>query len=106
MAALDHARVDRGDQILVRGNRLILHAVFQDENVRRYRDPSFSEAEIANAATTATEHAFLRIAQAVKERHTRAYLQPLLKNAQRCKEMLAGEPDNVQGDMFPYATRQ
>ncbi len=108
MAGLDHSRVDRGDQILVHGNRLILHVVFQEPNVRRYRDPALSEEEISNVAIAATEHAFLKIAKAVKEKHSGAYLQPLFKNAQRCKEMLVDGIAAQQGEMFsevPHAAQ-
>ncbi len=101
MRQLDHSRVERGDQIIVHGNRLILHAVFQDNSVRRFRDPACSEDEITSFATAATERAFHKIASAVKEKHFSAYLQPLFKNAQKCKDLLQGEPSSEQQfDMF------
>jgi hypothetical protein len=99
MAQLDHSKVERGDQILVHGNRLLLHAVFQDAIVRRYKDPSISEPELSQAATEATGRAFVKIAKAVKDKHPGSYLQPLFKNAQRCKELLA-EENPAQLGMF------
>lgn len=104
MTHLDRAKVERGDQILVHGNRLLLHAVFQDSTVRRYKDPSLSESALSEAATEATERAFLKIGKAVKDKHSGAYLQPLFKNAQKCKELLSDDSDPTQHEMFLEAS--
>jgi hypothetical protein len=100
MTRLDYSRVERGDQILVHGNRLLLHAVFQDSTVHRYKDPLLSESALRQAATEATERAFLKIGKAVKDKHSGSYLQPLFKNAHKCKELLA-EENPTQLGMFP-----
>jgi hypothetical protein len=103
MAQLDQGKVERGDQILVHGNRLLLHAVFQDPIVRRYKDAALSESALGQAATEATERAFVKVAKAVKDKHPSSYLQPLFKNAQKCKELLADDDDDDlrQTEMFP-----
>lgn len=101
MEKIDHSKVERGDQILVHGNRLLLHAVFQDQAVKRYRDTAISEAELIKSASDAAEVAFLKIGKAVREKHSGAYLQPLFKNAQKCKEILADDTNtNTQGVLF------
>lgn len=98
---LDKSRVERGDQILVHGNRLLLYAVFQDPAMRNYKDPAVSEAVLISAATEATERAFLKIGNAVKEKHPGAYLQPLFKNAQKSKDLFADGQTKTQTEMFP-----
>lgn len=95
-----HARVDRGDQILVHGNRLILHQVFQDPEMRGYKDPAVSEEVIIKNVATALERAFLKVAKAVNEQYPSAYLQPLFKNAQKCKDLLSDGAER-QTDLFP-----
>jgi hypothetical protein len=69
--------------------------------VRRYKDPSLSESELNQAATEAAERVFVKIGKAVKDKHSGAYLQPLFKNAQKCKELLADDSDAAQVEMFP-----
>jgi hypothetical protein len=101
MEKLDHTRVERGDQILVHGNRLLTYAVFQDPTVRRYKDPLLAESELNRAAVEATERLFIEIGKAVKEKHPGAYLQPLFKNVQKSKELLADDDDKAQVEMFP-----
>jgi hypothetical protein len=97
---LDNSQVERGDQIIVHGNRFILHLVFQDPEVRRYKDPALSEEEITKTATVATMRAFLNVAHAVNEKHGGAYLQPLFKNAYKCKELFLPLPPSPQIDLF------
>lgn len=85
---------NRGDQILVHGNRFILHAVFQDPRMKGYRTQG-TDSEITALATEITRPVFERIVKTVNERHPGAYLQPLFKNAQKCRDILSEKPDMV-----------
>ena len=102
-ASLSVSQVDRGDQILVHGNRFLLYVVFQDPAVRRYRDPNLSETELASIVAAATQRAFLAISKNINENHAGAYLQPLFKNTQKCRELILQEPANGQTDLFQLA---
>ena len=93
-------QIDRGDQILVHGNRFILYSVFQDTEVQKYRDTSLPENELKKIATTATARAVYNVATAVNVKHAGAYLQPLFKNTQKCKELLLDESAAGQIEMF------
>jgi hypothetical protein len=83
------ASLERGDQILVHGNRFILHTVFRESDMQIYRDASVPEDTVSMKAKQVTKRAFMEIAKAVNEQHPGAYLQPLFKNAQKCKELLS-----------------
>jgi hypothetical protein len=101
MAKIDHTNVERGDQILVHGNRFILHLVFQEPELRRINDPSLSDDDLCQGAVAAFKRAFLQTASAVNARHPNAYLQPLFKNTQKCKELFAAPETYGQGSLFP-----
>ena len=53
-----------------------------------YRDPSVSEEILVAKAKEVTRHVFLATAAAVNDKYPGAYLQPLFKNAQKCKDLL------------------
>lgn len=99
LADPEFQKADRGDQILVHGNRVILHAVFQDPEMRRYKDQNLSHQQVEAIATQIAGRAFMKIAKEVNEKYPGAYLQPLFKNAQKCKELLTDSPA-AQPDMF------
>jgi hypothetical protein len=98
---LECSQVPRGDQICVHGNRFILHMVFQDQEMRRYKDPAFSEGDLTDYAIAATSRAFHKVAQAVNEKYPREYLQPLFKSTQKCKGLFISAPQGqLPTDLF------
>lgn len=88
LSKMDCSKIDRGDQILVHGNRFILHSVFQDPAMEKYLDPGIAEEDVVKIATETTYRVFFKVAEAVNSKHPGAYLQPLFKNAQKCRELL------------------
>ena len=96
LAAADYLAVDRGDQILVHGNRFILHSVFQDPEIQNYKNQSISETELIRAAESVTKRVFDEVAAAANKKYPGAYLQSLFKNAQKCKDLLIDGPLNKE----------
>jgi hypothetical protein len=86
---ISHAR---GDLIAVHGNRFILHHVFRDPEMRTFRDPTLSEAELRTKAKAITDQVFTETCQAVQTKYASAYPANLFKNAQRCKECAGARP--------------
>ncbi len=103
LGQIDLVSFDRGDQIAVHGNRFILHLVFQDPEMRAYRDAALTDDEIGKRAADVTEHAFRRVVDAVNKKWPNAYLQPLFKNAQKCRELFDEPSGERQLSMFPSA---
>jgi hypothetical protein len=77
----------RGELVAVHGNRFILHMVFRDPEVRRYRDSTLSEAVIMEATRKATQKIFEELAQVVEINHQNAYLANVFKNAAKYKDL-------------------
>ncbi len=96
----DYSQIERGDQIAVHGNRFILHLVFQDHAMRRYKERTLSEVELTENATAAADRAFRKVAQAVKEKYAGEYLQPLFKNIEKCKGLFHRAPQPQEDDLF------
>lgn len=92
---------DRGDQLLVHGNRFILHTVFQESDMQIYKDATITEDVVDARAKQVTKRVFMAVAKAVNEKHPSAYLQPLFKNAQKCRELLSSSHGTAkQPDFF------
>ncbi|MBZ5505724.1 MAG: AIPR family protein [Acidobacteriia bacterium] len=75
----------RGWYVAVHGNRFILHLVFQDPEVKKFRDQKVSEAQSMDLGRAATRRILPALAQALQERYPSDYLANLFKNAQKCK---------------------
>jgi hypothetical protein len=87
-------------QVTVHGNRFILHQVFQDPEVRRFRDPHVPEANLVIRARQCTPLLLSRVAKVVQEKFpVGTYLQPLFKSTERCKVLL-DESDPTTRDLF------
>jgi hypothetical protein len=84
---IDKKDVPRGELVAVHGNRFILHMVFQDSDVRRYREPSLAEATIIEASRKATRRIFHDLSRVVESQYQSAYLANIFKNAQKYKEL-------------------
>jgi len=92
----------RRDQVLVHANRFILHLVFEDGEIKRWRDPSLAEDELAALAKSATNRVVANVTLAVNSKHPDAYLQPLFKNAEKCKALFTGEHSVSQIDLLNW----
>ena len=68
--------------------------------MKAIKDPALSEEELGTRSAAALDRIFLRVAKAVKEKHDGAYLQPLFKNAQKCKELFSEAETYGQGHLF------
>ena len=77
----------RGELVAVHGNRFLLHLVFQDPQVKGYRDQNVPIDLFLRAAGMATQRILGELAAAVEEKHPDSYLANLFKNAKKCKEL-------------------
>lgn len=92
----------RADMIAIHLNRIILHIVFQDLEVRRLRhDKADTEALIA-AATQTTNSVFAPVASYLQEFHQSDYLAVLCKNLAKCEELVGSlrQSGPIQGSLF------
>jgi hypothetical protein len=76
-------------------NRLILHLVFLDPNVKKLLHPKTDESALQDAAMTSAADAFLRVAAYVEQAHKGDYLASLAKNNSKCEELVrnVSKPD-------------
>lgn len=78
-------------------NRIILHFVFQDPEVRRCFAADRSDEDVAQAAREATLPIFEKVATYVEVNHASDYLAQFAKNTAKCEELAGaynGKPDN------------
>jgi AIPR protein len=66
LESVDKSSQSRGDLIAVHGNRFILHHVFQDPEIKPFRDPSLSESELRAKAIAITDRVFVETCAAVQ----------------------------------------
>ncbi len=92
-------------QIAVHGNRFILFHVFEDQGVRLFKNPSEDIQEVVARARVCVPLVLTKVANAVQNMYAGAYLQPLFKNSERCKTLLAELPNNPlprNDDLFDW----
>jgi hypothetical protein len=87
LAEIDKAEFPRGDLLAVHGNRFILHRVFLDPGVRKFKDPQADEKLILEYAREATDEVLKALSELVQKRHPNAYLANLFKNTHKCKKL-------------------
>ena len=88
LESVDKSSQPRGDLIAVHGNRFILHHVFQDPEIKSFRDPGLSESESRAKASAITDRVFAETCVALPENHASAYPANLFKNSQRREDLL------------------
>lgn len=92
-------------QIAVHGNRFILFHVFEDQGVRLFKNPSEDIEEVVARARVCVPLVLTKVADAVQNMYAGAYLQPLFKNSERCKTLLAELPNSPlprNDDLFDW----
>jgi len=79
------ADLPRAGMVGVHGNRFLLHRVFQDPQVKGFRDPAQDLNEILDRVDQVTEKEFTGLASYLEENYPNAYLASFFKNHQRCR---------------------
>jgi hypothetical protein len=77
----------RADMLGIHLNRVILHLVFREPELRGYRNESASEAVLIEAAKLATSRVFPLVAAYIERHHNGEYLASLCKNGSKCSEL-------------------
>jgi hypothetical protein len=83
-------------------NRLILHLIFQEPDVRALRHDTAPEAELIEAARIAVAPIFASVADYLALEHLDEYLASLCKNLTKCEKLAASYrlPSAKQGNLF------
>lgn len=93
----------RADLVGIHLNRMILHLVFRDAEVRALRHDNADQTKLIDAARKATHRVFNSVAAYIQENHEDDYLASLCKNSAKCEdlanELLAGG-GTKQGSLF------
>ena len=77
----------RADMVAIHMNRIILHFVFKDSEVRRHLSPDKTVEDLAVHARKATEPVFLKVAAYLEAHHPTDYLANFCKNTPKCEEL-------------------
>jgi hypothetical protein len=89
----------RAELVATHLNRLILHLVFLNPDVKQLLGPNTDETVLQSAAMTSALDAFLRVAVYVEQNHKGDYLASLAKNGGKCEELVrnVGKPNGPTG---------
>lgn len=88
LQSLKSTDVAKADTIAVHMNRVILHLVFQDPQIRnRYKD-SAANGDLIGAARNAVGPIFRKVAAYLEAHHAGEYLASFCKNLGKCEDML------------------
>jgi hypothetical protein len=80
--------VPRADVVGVHLNRIILHLVFQDPEVKKLSHDGSLEGELIAAARKAAHRLFPLVAEYLQEKHDGEYLASLCKNSSKCEPLV------------------
>ncbi len=84
----------RGDMVAVHGNRLILHCVFMNPDIKGFRSVGADFEGTKRIAAETTKRVFVAMAKDVETYYENSYLATLFKNQNKCrditKRLLAG----------------
>ena len=92
----------RADMVGIHLNRIILHLVFQNEEVKKLRHDKADQSALIAAARGATQSIFAPVANYLQDNHEYDYLAVLCKNNAKCEDLvqqLKG-PGPKQGTLF------
>jgi len=78
----------RADMVAIHLNRLILHLVFRDPDVRRLDHDAAEIADLLNTAQIAAKEQFLRVAAYMETNHRSEYLASFSKNRVKCTTLV------------------
>jgi len=92
----------RADMVGVHLNRIILHLVFQNDEVKKLRHDKADQSLLIAAARKATQDVFAPVANYLQENHEFDYLAVLCKNNAKCEELVQEfkRPGPRQGNLF------
>jgi hypothetical protein len=81
-------------------NRVVLHVVFQDPEVRQFKSEQAEEGVLLTQARAATQRIFPRLLEYLTKFHSGEYLKSLSKNRPKCMRLvsdLGAPPSSNQG---------
>jgi hypothetical protein len=94
----------RADMVAIHMNRVILHLIFQDPEVRRCHHDNAVESDLIPAARKVSEPMFAKVADYLEAQHPTDYLASLCKNISKCEELtnsyLRPRSAPAQGGLF------
>jgi hypothetical protein len=92
----------RGDMVAIHGNRLILHCVFMNSQVRSFKNEQADFDQVKAFAAKATREVFGAMTRDVEEHYENSYLATLFKNLNKCRDiagrLLNGVRSHGKGD--------
>lgn len=80
--------IPRGDLVAVHLNRVILHLVFADPQVKKLRGAGNSDDALEQEAGVAARRIFPRVSEYLEKHHESDYLAPLSKNRSKCEALV------------------
>jgi hypothetical protein len=85
-------------------NRVVLHLVFQDPEVRRRHNDRVDEGDLVSTARSVVRPIFHEVSEYLEEHHAGDYLASLSKNSRKCEALVEWlkrpEPSTGQGNLF------
>ena len=78
----------RADMVGIHLNRIILHLVFQDIDVKKLRHDQADQADLIEAARNAAKNIFAPVANYIQENHASDYIAVLCKNNAKCEDLV------------------
>ncbi|MDO8379583.1 AIPR family protein [Phenylobacterium sp.] len=98
----------RASLVAIHLNRVILHFVFQDAEVRRSFAPDRTDDDVTLAARQATPPIFQKVSAYLEGNHGSDYLAQFAKNTAKCEELARtydrrdGGPPGAQGSLLDW----
>jgi hypothetical protein len=80
--------IPRADLVAVHLNRVILHLVFADPQVRKLRGAGNSDDALKQEARAVARRIFPRVSEYLERHHESDYLAPLSKNRSKCEALV------------------
>ena len=87
LTTISNSGKGRLDVFAVHGNRFILYRVFQDANVRVFRNASADMEKVKHAAELAADTVLGKVAYFLETQYPNAYAASFFKNLERCREL-------------------
>lgn len=78
----------RADLVGIHMNRIILHLVFQEKNVKRFYTDMNNEDNLIISVKKSTEDIFLKVALYLEDHHPNDYLANLSKSHSKCEALV------------------
>ncbi len=85
---LRSSEAPRADMVGIHLNRIILHLVFQDIDVKKLRHDQADQADLIEAARNAAKNIFAPVANYIQENHASDYIAVLCKNNAKCEDLV------------------